>query len=252
MNKRILITGANGGIGVELVKYLMGYEHKMLMVDRWDCVNYDFVCQYRGNKERLDEVLRLYGKNTNDTCFQADLTNESDVKLLREKVGPIWGIVNLAGASSNAISWHLSKEEFQRIVSDNLLTAFMCTKEFIPGMREQQGGRIINISSVAAYKGVAGASHYCAAKAGIVGLTRSLALELVNKGITVNSLVLGYFNYGMIYHIPPDIMHKIKESIPAGRFGEIDELGGMIRFLLSDESSYITGQAIHINGGLYS
>ncbi|MFH1230025.1 MAG: SDR family oxidoreductase [Planctomycetota bacterium] len=238
-NKRILITGANGGIGVELVNYLLGSKQ------------YDIVCQYRGNKDKLDSVLMGHGIESDAVCIRAELTNEDDVQILKAKAGNVWGIVNMAGASSNAMSWKMPTGEFQTIINDNLFSAFMCINEFIPGMRASNGGRIINISSVAAFKGIIGASHYCAAKAGIIGLTKALAAELVNKNITVNALALGYFEYGMINQIPLDIRNEIKESIPMRRFGRIEELGGMIRFLLSDESSYITGQAIHINGGLY-
>jgi 3-oxoacyl-[acyl-carrier protein] reductase len=108
------------------------------------------------------------------------------------------------------------------------------------------------MSSVVAFSGVAGASHYASAKAGIVGLTRALSAELSNKNITVNALALGYFGYGMINTIPPALKDQIQQKIPIGRFGQIEELGGLMEFLLSEKSSYLTGQVLHLNGGIYS
>ena len=118
-------------------------------------------------------------------------------------------------------------------------------------MRDARAGRIINVSSVVAFSGVAGAAHYCAAKAGIVGFSKSIARELISRQITVNALALGYFDYGMLYTVPEDLREAIREQIPAGRFGSAAEVGGMVAYLLSDEAAYTTGQVLHLNGGMY-
>jgi 3-oxoacyl-[acyl-carrier protein] reductase len=239
----ILITGSNGGIGSVLVDYLLSHGVR------------NIACQYRSSNNKIILILNKYKLNPENHCFRAELTNEKDLQNLKNsvvnKLGRVWGLINLAGASSNGMSWKLSKDEFQNIVNANLLTTFLCCREFIPLMRENQGGRIVNISSVIALKGTVGASHYCAAKAGIVGFTKALALELVNKNITVNTLVLGYYEYGIINQIPPDILAQIKSNIPMQRLGKANEIGGVLLFLLGEDGSYTTGQAIHINGGMY-
>jgi len=240
----ILLTGANGGVGVELADYLLNQGYQKL------------IFSYHTASDRIGSVVKKHGFSEADMCFKADLTQEGDVRRLKESVqakhGNLWALLNLAGTSSNGMSWKLPVDEFRRIIDVNLTTSFLTAREFIPGMREAVGGRIINTSSVVAFTGVAGASHYCASKAGIVGLTRALSTELASKAITVNALALGYFEYGMINTIPENLREEIVKRIPAGHFGKIGELGGLIDFLLDDKSSYITGQVLHLNGGIYS
>ncbi len=212
--------------------------------------------QYRTSPDRLFTVVQQHGLDPEKHCFQADLSNESDVRAFGEEVtetfGAPWGLINLAGASSNGLSWKLSLAEFQRVLADNLTTTFLVSREFIPAMREASGGRIINISSVVAFSGVAGAAHYCAAKAGVVGFTKAIARELATRGVTANVLALGYFDYGMLYTVPEDLREGIRQQIPTARFGNAAEIGGMLLHLLGEDSAYTTGQVLHINGGMYS
>jgi NAD(P)-dependent dehydrogenase (short-subunit alcohol dehydrogenase family) len=237
MIKTILLTGASGGLGTELVKFLIN--------------DYNVVCQYRKNDGPLRQI---FGEKFDNHCFKAELTDETQVTELKKKVetfGPTWGIINLAGASSNSMSWKMSATQFKDAFSDNLLSTFLVSREFIPGMREQNAGRIINISSVIAFTGAIGASHYCAAKAGVVGLTKALALELANKNITVNALALGYFDRGLITQVPVAMQDDVRNRTPLKRFGHVHEMAGMIRYLLSDDGSFTTGQVHHINGGIH-
>jgi 3-oxoacyl-[acyl-carrier protein] reductase len=118
-------------------------------------------------------------------------------------------------------------------------------------MRQMNSGRIVNISSVVGYTGAVGAAAYCAAKAAIGGWTKALALELASKSITVNTLALGYFEYGLINHLTDELQDGIKGRIPYHRFGKANEVGGYIKFLLSADGLYTTGQIIHVNGGLF-
>lgn len=239
MTKTILLTGAGGALGVELFKYLSEK-------------GYIVACQYRNNDEALKEAL---GPKFEASCFKAELTDENDVIDLRQQVetsfGKIWGIINLAGSSSNTMSWKMSISQFRNTIDDNLTSTFLVAREFIPSLREQNGGRIINISSVIAFTGAIGASHYCAAKAGVAGLTKALALELANKNITVNALALGYFDRGLIEQVPPAMQADVQAKTPLKRFGRVNEIGGMIHYLLSDDGAFVTGQMLHINGGIH-
>lgn len=240
---KIVITGASGGIGSRLVSEFLKSGTR------------DLICQYRSHFEPLRSVFKEYGLDSDQYCFQADLTKEEEVQGLRSFAtrgsANIWGLINLAGASGNGMSWKLSTSDFKEIVDANLLTTFLACREFIPLMRSANRGRILNISSVVAFDGVVGASHYCSAKAGIVGLTKALAHELANKNITVNALALGYFEYGLINEVPEELLAQIKERIPLKSFGKIESISGMVNYLLDESSSYTTGQVVHINGGLY-
>lgn len=243
-DKPILITGAGGGIGSALVDHLLDKGYTRI------------ACQYRNNSMELRQFYEMRGLDFEKTCFQADLTNEVDVVNLADKVkvalgGNLWGLINLAGASSNAMSWKMSLEQFQSIVNANLTTTFLTCKQFIPEMREAGGGRIINTSSVVASTGVAGASHYCAAKAAIEGYTRAIALELANKNITANTLGLGYFDRGLINHLSPELQEGVKAKTPLKRFGHVSEIAGLVEFLLSDAGAFTTGQVLHVNGGYH-
>jgi 3-oxoacyl-[acyl-carrier protein] reductase len=211
--------------------------------------------QYRTAGDDLFATVRKHGLDPDKHCFRADLGDERDVRAFAEAVhaahGPAWGLINLAGSTSNAVTWKLSLEDFERVVSDSLTTTFLTCREFIPAMREARGGRIVNVSSVVAFSGVAGAAHYCAAKAGVVGFTKAIARELVGRDVTANVVALGYFDYGMLYTVPEELREGIREQIPAGRFGTVGEIGGTVCHLLEDHAGYMTGQVLHINGGMY-
>jgi 3-oxoacyl-[acyl-carrier protein] reductase len=242
-DRAIVLTGASGGIGLALTDYLLSN----------GTTNVAF--QYRSSGEELIATVRGHGLDPAKHCYRANLTDEDEVGRFGEEVatalGPVWGLVNLAGSTSNALTWKLSLEEFQRVLGDSVTTTFLACRQFIPGMREQRGGRILNISSVVAFAGVAGAAHYCAAKAGVVGLTKAIARELASREVTANVLALGYFDYGMLYTVPEQLRDDIRGQIPLSRFGKIDELGGMVTHLLGDDAAYTTGQVLHINGGMY-
>lgn len=236
MNKIVVVTGANGGIGLGLVQDLSRR-------------GFFVIAQHRGESKELLDLI------PEDRRFKCELTDERQVHLFYEKVterfGTPWGLINVAGSSTNALSWKMSIEEFKKVVDDNLLTTFMVCREFVGDMRQlERGGRIINTSSVVAFSGVRGASHYCAAKAGVVGFSKALALELASKQITVNTLALGYFNVGLIDDVKPEILEKIKENVPLKRLGVVAEVGAAASYLLGDDASFVTGQVLHLNGGL--
>lgn len=237
----VLITGSNGGIGSALVEYLLDH----------GCRN--VALHYRGSLEHVEALLKRHDLDPAKHLFYGDLSDEDQVKNLRQSIeqslGPVSSLINIAGSSTNNLSWKLSVGEFQKVLGDNLLSTFLCCREFCGPMRANGGGRIINLSSIVASTGVAGASHYCAAKAGIEGFSKALALELAPKLITVNVLALGYFRYGLINHLSETHQEVVRSQIPLKRFGEGNEIGGYVRFLLSSEGAYTTGQVLHINGG---
>ena len=243
MKNTILITGSNGGIGRGVVEYFLENNIR------------NIACHYRGNRNEIEEILKKYDLSPEKYLFQADLTNEEEITTMRDNISNSWGgvesLINIAGSSNNSVCWKMSKEDFSTVINDNLLSTFLTCKTFCPAMRDNNYGRIINVSSIVGFTGVVGASHYSAAKAGIVAFTKSIAQELINKNITVNALALGYFNAGIIREVPENIQETIKAQIPAKRFGNVDEIASFIKYLISNEASYITGQVHHINGGLY-
>lgn len=242
-NGMILITGANGGIGQFVAEHLLALGER------------NIICHYRTENDRVQSLLKKFNLDPDKHSINADLVDESSVQsmanTIKEQFGGVNRLVNIAGSSTNSLSWKMSKNDFMSVVENNLLTAFLCSKVFIPEMRENKFGRIINFSSIVGFTGMPGACHYSAAKAGLIGLTKSLALELAPKGITVNALALGYFNTGLINDVSPELQIEIKKKIPLGRFGEQQEIGAAVAYLLSPESQFYTGQVMHLNGGQF-
>lgn len=256
----VIVTGANGGLGLSVVKYL------------W-LAGYNVISTFRNDRSQLDalasDIAAALPVIFNDhaggnaslptleeimaSSYYVDVTNDVSVNVFAEDVlekhGTPYGIVNLAGGSTNGMSWKLSVSEFKATIDQNLLSAFLVNRAFIPAMRGAGAGRIINTSSVVGETGVVGAAHYSAAKAGIIGLTKSLALELAPKNITVNALGLGYFDSGLINDVPRSMIDNIIERTPLKRLGTAHDLCTTIMFLLG-EGAFITGQTININGGL--
>ena len=239
----ILITGANGGVGQFIAHYLLKQGER------------NIICHYRNTNDRVVSLLKEFDLDPAIHSIDADLIDEASVasmaNTIKDQFGGVDRLVNVAGSSSNAMSWKMSKNDFMRVIEDSLLTTFLCSKIFIPDMREKKFGRIINFSSIVGSTGMPGASHYAAAKAGLVGYTKSLALELANKNITVNALALGYFNAGLIDSVTKDLQAEIIKKIPVNRFGEEQDVGSAVKYLLSTEAQFLTGQVIHLNGGQY-
>lgn len=241
--KMTLITGTNGGVGQFVAHYLLSQGER------------NIICHYRSENDRVLNLLKEFDLDPAKHAINANLVDESSVQNMANKItenfGGVSRLVNVAGSSSNAMSWKMSKEDFMRVVEDSLLTTFLCCKTFVPDMRENKFGRIVNFSSIVGSSGMPGASHYAAAKAGVMGFTKSLSLELANKNITVNALALGYFNAGLIDSVSKDLQAEIIKKIPANRFGEEQDVGSAVKYLLSPEAQFLTGQVIHLNGGQY-
>ncbi|RYZ79705.1 MAG: SDR family NAD(P)-dependent oxidoreductase, partial [Proteobacteria bacterium] len=234
--KLFVLTGTNGGVGLEIAKHLISSGFRNL------------VCHYRSSHEHISRLLESNDIDVGTRLIKANLNDENEVELFKETVIKNFGhadvLLNIAGSSSNAMSWKLSLDQFQSAISDNLLTAFLCTRAFLPGMRERASGRIINFTSIVGSTGVVGASHYCASKAALMGYTKSVALEVANKEITVNAIALGYMSTGLIEDVPMEMQSKLLSTIPLRRFGSSADVGSLVEFISSSEAGWFTGQVV--------
>lgn len=234
--------GASGGLGLEMIPVFFKEGYRLAL-------------HYNNSFEGLEEVIKTYSASY-CKIYQADIRQESQVESLLKDVyndfGQVDVVVNAAGITASGMSWKMSGEEWQKTMDINLTGPFYAIKHALPYMREANFGRIINISSIVAQTGVIGTSAYAASKAGLIGLIKSVAKEVANRNITVNNVALGYFNAGMINEVPEVIQDEIKSTIPKKKFGDPVELATCILYLCDDNASYITGQTINLNGGLYA
>ena len=225
----IILTGASGGLGSYLVEHLSK--------------DSEIIGTYNTHKPpQTDRVVSYYQVDTTDSSSVEQFVDSVSDKL--QKIV----LINMAGISIDGMGHKMSDNTWDRVVNTNLKGTFLMCRALLPFMRQQNWGRIINISSVVGQIAVQGTVAYSASKSGLFGLTRTLAVENVSKNITVNVLALGYFNTGMINVIPPEIQEAIKAKIPMKRLGTPRDIELAIRFLI--ESDYITGSTININGGL--
>ena len=160
-------------------------------------------------------------------------------------------LVNNAGITKDGLLMRMKEDAWDAVIDINLKGVFLCTKEVIPDMAKQRYGRIINITSVAAFMGNPGQANYSASKAGIVGLTKTVAREYASRGITVNAVAPGFIETAMTDVLPENIKEEMKRLIPLGRFGTVSDIAHAVCFLASPEAGYITGHVIHVNGGMY-
>ena len=238
-DKKALITGASGGIGKELARVLVEYDAE--------------VCISGRNVEELNELKESLG----DKCHivPCDLSNKNEISELfsksEEVLGQIDILVNNAGITKDNIFLRMSEQEWEDVLNVNLNSTFNILKLITKGMVKRKYGRIINISSVVGATGGAGQVNYAASKAGLIGLTKSLSQELATRNITVNCIAPGFIETPMTEKLDDNRKDIIISSIPANRIGTPKDLSSAVIFLASQESSYITGQTIHINGGLY-
>ncbi len=211
---------------------------------------------YNRNTEQAqkvkDEIISAGGEAD---IFQGSIENYYDAKRVVEKIVEKYGkidiLVNNAGITSDKTILKMGLEEWLRVIQVNLFGAFYCIKASVEYMIKEGWGRIINISSIVALSGNIGQANYAAAKAGLIGLTKVLALELAKKGITVNAVAPGFIDTDMVRKVPSHILEKIIDQIPMKRLGTPEEVARVVAFLADERSDYITGQVYGINGGLY-
>jgi 3-oxoacyl-[acyl-carrier protein] reductase len=237
--KKALITGASGGIGQEIAKALSNFGAEI-------CIS-----------GRNEEKLTLLKDSLDSQChiIRCDLSKEDDViNLVKEAedcMGTIDVLINNAGITKDNIFLRMSDEEWDQVYKTNLYSTFKILKLVTKGMVKRRYGRIVNISSVVGVTGGAGQANYASSKAGIIAMTKSLSQEFATRNITLNCIAPGFIETNMTSGLDEKRKEAILRSIPANRFGLPEDLTSAVIFLVSEESSYITGQTIHINGGLY-
>jgi 3-oxoacyl-[acyl-carrier protein] reductase len=194
-------------------------------------------------------------ENTNGEGMIMDVTNQESidkaVSNIKEKYGVIYGLVNNAGITQDNLLMRMTDKEWSSVIDTNLTSLYRVTKSVVKDMMKARIGRIINIGSIVGLMGNAGQSNYSATKAGLLGFTKSLARELSSRNINVNSVSPGFIETDMTKALSSDQIEALTKNIPLGRIASPEEVSNVINFLLSDESSYITGENINVNGGLY-
>ena len=242
MNKTALITGATRGIGKQIALTLAQN-------------GYDIAINYRTENDALKETKKqIEEKGVKCLTVQGDVSNFEDcekfVKEIIEEYGKIDVLVNNAGITKDTLLMRMKKEDFEDVIDTNLVGTFNVTKNVISHMMKARSGRIINISSVVGVAGNAGQTNYSASKAGIIGFTKSLAKEVASRGILVNAVAPGFIETGMTDVLKEDIKEEIAKSIPLKRIGTTQDVANLVKFLAGEDSSYITGQVINVDGGM--
>jgi acetoacetyl-CoA reductase len=236
MGRVALVTGGTRGIGKAIVKRLKD-------------AGLTVAAGYSGNEEAAkkcaDELGVMVVKGSVDNFYDCKRAAQE----VEAALGPIDVLVNNAGITRDGFFHKMTLEQWQDVIHTNMDSVFNMTRQVIEGMRERGYGRIINISSINGQKGQAGQTNYSAAKAGMIGFTKALAMESAAKGITVNCVAPGYTSTEMVSAIAPAVLEKIVAGIPVGRLGTPEEVAEICAFLVSDNAGFITGATIAVNGG---
>ncbi len=239
-DKVILVTGANRGIGLNIIQRLDNDGYTVIGTSRSD----------DGANIISQEI-----KGSNGRGLKMDVTNQesinSAIKEIQDEFGALYGLVNNAGITDDNLLVRMTEEQWISVIDTNLTSVFRVTKSSIKGMMKARQGRIVNIGSIVGITGNSGQSNYSASKSGLLGFTKSLARELSSRNINVNLISPGFINTDMTKALSSDQIENLSKNIPLGRIAESSEVASVVSFLLSDDSSYITGENINVNGGLY-
>jgi 3-oxoacyl-[acyl-carrier protein] reductase len=241
-DKVALVTGGSRGIGRAIATSLAA-------------AGATVVVNYKGNAAAADEVVRDIGAEDGQAlAIQADISQSEEVERMFKSVLDRYGrldiLVNNAGITRDTLLLRMKEDDFDAVLDTNLRGVFLCTKAALRPMTKARGGRIINITSVVGLMGNAGQSNYAAAKAGIIGFTKSTAREMASRGITINAVAPGYIETELTGLLSEQIRAAILENIPLGRLGAPQDVANLVCFLASDAASYITGETITVDGGM--
>lgn len=240
--KVALITGGASGIGLAVAELFAREGASVGIMDL--------------NQKQAETVAgQIVSRGGKAAAAGADVSSEPDVKAAHAAIvaelGDIDILMNNAGMDTTCELESMSTDMWDRMIAVHLRGTFLCTREVLPAMRRKKWGRIINVSSQLAHKGGPTMVHYCAAKAGIMGFTKSLAYEVAGDGITVNSINPGPVNTPLLLGLPKDWLERKKSELPIGRFGEVGEIAPAVLLLASDEGSFFIGASVNVNGGDY-
>jgi acetoacetyl-CoA reductase len=238
MGRVAIVTGGTRGIGAAIAKALAAAGCKV-------------AATYHGN----DEAAARFKAETGVAVYKWDVADPaacaSGVKQVEADLGPVDILVNNAGITRDGMFHKMSYDQWSAVIRTNLDSMFTMTRPVIDGMRERNFGRVVNISSINGQKGQLGQVNYSAAKAGILGFTKALALENARKGVTVNAICPGYIDTDMVHGVPEKVLEGIIAQIPVGRLGKAEEIASLVVYLASDAAAFMTGSVLTANGGQY-
>lgn len=236
-----LVTGASQGIGQACALKLAEAGATVALAAR--------------NREKLAEVAaQIAAAGGKAAAYQLDVGDEEQIKAVVKsavgELGKIEILVNNAGITRDQLVMRMKRADWDAVINTNLTSAYLCIQQVIPGMLKQRWGRIINVTSVFGQMGQAGQANYAASKAGLIGLTMAIAREVGSRNITCNAVAPGFIATAMTDVLPEDIKQAGLKAIPLGRIGTADDVASAVRFLASEEASYITGHVLNVNGGM--
>ena len=237
-----LVTGASQGIGASIAEGLSAAGARVILAAR--------------GVERLEALASTLAERGAEACvLELDISDAEAVPGRLAELTEGWGdidiLINNAGITDDNLLVRMGAEQWERVLQVNLTGAYAVTKAVLRGMMKRRWGRIVSVSSVVGLMGNAGQSNYAAAKAGLIGFSKSLARELGSRGITVNVIAPGYISTAMTAEMPEAARQTFEGAIPVGRFGEVEDIAAAAVYLASEEAAYVTGQVLNVSGGLY-
>lgn len=237
-----LVTGASRGIGRAVAEGLAAD-------------GFDLALVYAGNAEASAEaVAACEAAGATARAYRCDVASADEVKAtvgaVLDDFGAVWALVNNAGVTRDGLLVRMKDEDFERVVGVNLTGAFNMTRALTRAFMRQRGGRVVNMSSAVGLMGNAGQANYAASKAGLIGLTKSVARELAPRGVTVNAVAPGFVRTDMTAALPEQVVERYEGQIPLGRLADPSEVAAVVRFLVSNAAAYVTGEVVRVDGGM--
>lgn len=236
--KVALITGATGGIGTQIAKKMYLQGATLALTD----MNMD---KLKALQSELGDRVFVYSANLTDSDSLKEL-----VKNVEKDCGKIDILVNNAGITKDGLAMRMTDEQWQQVLDINLTAGFKLARAVVPGMMKRRFGRIIGMASIVGVMGNAGQANYSASKAGLIAMSKCMAQELASRGITLNCVAPGFIKTPMTDALTDEVKAQLLKEVPMGRLGTAEDIANTVVFLASDEASYITGQTIHVNGGM--